>query len=71
MNKLTVKQENFCQAYIRLGDKSAAYREAYNCENMKAETVNRNAFELFDNNKITTRILELQKQVAEIANGKA
>lgn len=60
---LTLKQENFCQAYIRLGDKSAAYREAYNASKMKAESVNRKAVELFENGNITARITELQGEV--------
>lgn len=63
MNNLTIKQENFCQAYIRLGDKSAAYREAYDASNMKSESINRKAVELFDDGKITARIAELQDEV--------
>lgn len=59
---LTIKQENFCQAYVRLGDKSAAYREAYNAVKMKPETVNNNAYMLFDNSDITARIEVLQKE---------
>jgi len=55
-NNLTIKQEAFCQAYIRLGDKSAAYREAYSTSRMKNETVNNNAYKLLLNNEITTRI---------------
>ena len=60
---LTEKQENFCQAFIRLGDKSAAYREAYSATNMKAESINRKAVELFDNGNITARVKELQAEV--------
>jgi len=56
MSGLTQKQENFCQAFIRLADKSAAYREAYNCQNMAAETINRKAFDLYNNGKIRARI---------------
>jgi phage terminase small subunit len=61
---LTVKQENFCQAYIRSGDKSAAYREAYSTSKMKPESVNRKAFELFNEVKIRSRVEVLQKEVA-------
>lgn len=61
---LTIKQENFCQAYIKLGDKSAAYREAYSTSKMKPETVNRNSFQLFNDNKIATRIELLQKEAS-------
>jgi len=57
--KLTPKQERFCQAYIETGNASEAYRRAYNSENMKPQTVNRNAKALLDNHKIATRAEEL------------
>lgn len=60
---LTVKQEKFCQAYLKLGDKSAAYREAYNASNMKPESINRKAFEVFENVNIRSRIEFLQEEV--------
>jgi phage terminase small subunit len=50
--KLTIKQEEFCLAYIETGNASEAYRRAYSCGRMKAETVKRNAFRLTDNSKI-------------------
>lgn len=61
-DKLTVKQENFCQAYVRLGDKSAAYREAYDTSGMKPETVNENASRLSANSKVAARIANLQDE---------
>lgn len=64
-NKLTIKQEAFCQAYVRLGDKSAAYRESYSSGNMKPESINRKAFELFNEVKITARIEVLKKELQE------
>lgn len=64
-NSLTIKQENFCQAYIRLGDKSASYREAYNTSNMKPESINRLAFALFENVNITSRIEELRNSISD------
>lgn len=62
---LTIKQEAFCQAYVKLGDKSAAYREVYNCSRMKPESVNRLAFALFDNINITSRIERLRIDIEE------
>lgn len=62
-NNLTIKQESFCQAYIRLGDKSAAYREAYSCENMKPETIHERSSRLSNEYKISTRIEALQDEV--------
>jgi phage terminase small subunit len=64
-NELTIKQEAFCQAYIRLGDKSAAYRESYSTKNMKVATVNERASRLSNEYKISTRIAFLQKEIKE------
>lgn len=69
-NKLTLKQEAFCQAYIRLGDKSAAYREAYNASRMKPETIHEMASKLSSNHKVATRIKELKYKLAAIAEKK-
>jgi len=65
IKKLTIKQEKFCQAYIRLGDKSAAYREAYNTSKMLPASINRKAFELFENVNIRSRVEQLQRELVE------
>lgn len=62
---LTLKQEAAALAYIECGDKSEAYRRAYDTQNMKPETINRAAFELFDNPKITARVNELKAMHAK------
>lgn len=62
---LTIKQEAFCQAYMRLGDKSAAYREVYSCSKMKSETINRKAVEVFQNGNVTARVKELQQDAID------
>ena len=59
-SKLTPKQEAFCKAYIETGNASEAYRRAYNAGKMKPATVNRNAAALLQNNKVATRLGELQ-----------
>ena len=64
-NELTPKQEAACQALMVLRDKSAAYREAYNCENMKPEVVNIRAFEFFKKSKIQVRVAKLQLAAAK------
>lgn len=69
-SNLTIKQEAFCQAFIRLGDKSAAYREAYNASRMKAETIHEMSSRLSSNHKVATRIKELQIKLAAIAEKK-
>jgi len=65
--KLTQKQETFCLLYIELGCAADAYRGAYNCANMSAATVQREATRLLANPTITTRLLQLRAQAAEKA----
>ena len=66
---LTAKQESACQAYVLSpdkkikGNKSGAYREAYNTKNMQPLTINRAAKGLFDNLKIAARVKELQDEI--------
>jgi len=66
--KLTIKQENFCNEYIKTGNKSEAYRFAYNAENMKPETINRKAVELFEHGNIRAMVEQLQKKVSKRNN---
>lgn len=63
MAKLTPKQEAFCQAIADGKNQSEAYRLAYNAANMKAETVNRKAYELMNDGKVTARIQELKGKI--------
>lgn len=63
MSKLTIKQENFCNAYIETGNASEAYRRSFSCSKMKPESVNRKAVELLENGKVTARVKELQDEV--------
>jgi phage terminase small subunit len=57
--KLTPKQEKFCLVYLETGNASEAYRQAYNAENMKPESINRKAKDLIDDVKIAARMKEL------------
>jgi len=60
---LTVKQEAAAQAYIENGgNKSAAYRTAYNAENMQEQTIWVKACELFKSGKVAVRVFELQEE---------
>ncbi|WGE88065.1 terminase small subunit [Actinobacillus equuli subsp. haemolyticus] len=61
-NNLTPKQEAFALKYVELGNASEAYRQAYNTDEMKSETVHRKANELMSNGKITARIDELKAE---------
>lgn len=67
MNELTVKQEKFCQQYLKTGNASQAYRKAYCAGAMKPATVNRTAKELLDNPKIAARMLQLRGPAARRA----
>lgn len=60
---LTLKQENFCLAYLETGNASEAYRRAYDAENMKPESVNRLAKAQLDNVKIASRLEELRAPI--------
>lgn len=51
--KLTVKQEHFCNIYLETGNATEAYRQAYDCGNMKYDTIVRKAMELVKNGNIT------------------
>lgn len=62
MKGLTIKQENFCNYYLECGNASEAYRRAYSCSNMKGDTINRKALELFQNGMIAARIGILQEE---------
>ena len=62
--KLTPKQEAAVHEYMKNGgNKSAAYRHAYNTGNMKESTINVKACELFKEGKVSVRVEALQEEV--------
>lgn len=65
---LTIKQENFCQAYVETGNASEAYRRAYDAKNMKSEVIAVKACELMKHGKLTVRIEALQAAHVERHN---
>ncbi|WP_457967644.1 terminase small subunit [Pseudomonas sp. R4-84] len=58
---LTPKQEAFCLAYLKTGNASEAYRQAYTANDMKPATINRKAKDVLDNGKIAARLAELNQ----------
>ena len=58
---LTPKQEEFAQQWYATGNKTEAYRRAYNCAGMSESTINKRASELSLDGKIAGRFAELQK----------
>lgn len=63
MTKLTPKQENFCQEYIKTGNASEAYRKSYDTSRYTDKSVNEKASQFLKNVKIKSRIEELQKDL--------
>lgn len=57
---LTIKQGKFVRVYVETGNACEAYRQAYNTENMKPETIRKRAAELLKNGAIKGAIEELQ-----------
>ena len=63
--KLTIKQENFCNYYIECGNASEAYRRAYSCGKMSDKTIWEVSSKLLKDNKVATRVKELQDEQKE------
>lgn len=63
--RLTIKQENFCLAYVETGNASEAYRRAYDTEDMLPSSINCKSSELMDNVKVTDRINELRGSIMQ------
>jgi phage terminase small subunit len=63
--KLTPKQEAFVNKYMECGNASEAYRFAYDVgEDTLSKTVNEAASHLLADNKVATRVSNLQKELA-------
>lgn len=58
---LTPKQEKFCRCIVSGMDGKASYREAYDADNMKDNTVYNEANKLLMRDDITERIKEMSK----------
>ncbi len=66
--KLSKQQEAFCHAFIRTGNASEAYREAYPAaREWKPESVNVTASKLLNNTKVVLRVSELREVINERA----
>ena len=65
MSKLTIKQEKFCLEYLKVGNASRAYREAYDCSSSKESSVNVNASKLLKDTKIMQRLDELRAKTED------
>lgn len=63
LNKLTIKQENFCNYYLESGNASEAYRRAYNADGMSDKTIWERASRLLAECKVSTRVEELRSEL--------
>ena len=66
MNKLTPKQEKFCNLYIETGNASEAYRSSYNVSSDTTDnSIHVNASKLLANANVTLRVNELKEATQE------
>lgn len=62
-DKLTPKQEEFCQLFVKIGEAGEAYRRAYNSKASK-DSLYVSASRLRAQDKISLRIDEIRKELA-------
>jgi phage terminase small subunit len=67
-NGLTPKRIEFCRAYLELSNASEAYRRAYDCKAMKAETIRRRAYDLMQDGHVKAHIASLKAEHDGIAS---
>lgn len=65
MAALTQKQENFCLSYVAQGNASAAYRTAYNADNMGEESIRVEAYKVMSRPHVSLRIEQLKAAAAK------
>ena len=58
----TDKKEKYSQLVVKLGNKSEALRQSYDCSNMLDKTINEKASKLSKEVKVSTRIEEIRLQ---------
>lgn len=62
---MTPKQEQFARLYVETGNASEAYRQAYNTDNMKPETVTNEAYKLLQDPDISTMVDDLKAEARQ------
>jgi len=65
MDKLTAKQEAFCQGIAGGKTQADAYRAAYDAENMTDKSIWEKASELMATVKVSSRVAELKQNLEE------
>lgn len=62
---MTPKQEQFARLYVETGNASEAYRQAYNADNMKPETVTNEAYKLLQAPDISAMVDGLKEEARQ------
>ena len=62
---MTPKQEQFARLYVKTGNASEAYRQAYNTDNMKPETVTNEAYKLLQDPDISAMVDGLKEEARQ------
>lgn len=62
---MTPKQEHFARLYVETGNASEAYRQAYNAENIKPETVTNEAYKLLQSPDISAMVDDLKAEARQ------
>ena len=62
---MTPKQEQFARLYVETGNASEAYRQAYNTDNMKPETVTNEAYKLLQDPDISAMVDNLKAEARQ------
>ena len=62
---MTPKQEQFARLYVETGNASEAYRQIYNTDNMKPETVTNEAYKLLQNPDISAMVDDLKAEARQ------
>ena len=62
---MTPKQEQFARLYVETGNASEAYRQAYNADNMKPETVTNEAYKLLQTPDISAMVDDLKAEARQ------
>lgn len=68
-DKLTIKQEKFCNKYVECGNASEAYRYAYDCGKMSENGIWDEASKLLRNNPLVAQRVEYLKRNLAEASG--
>lgn len=65
MKKLTTKQQQFVLKIVEGMNKTEAYKAVYDTSKMKANTINKKAYELFNKENIQAHYDELMQEIKE------